>query len=155
MRRWLIIIAAFLGLSNVIWLVCRTEPTPPDYVLETDGAEFWFKDQATHVETIEALPLWNGQIWTLNGRPFGDISSEVGKRPLELGDERCVLEYRLDEKTSFRDFLVAQGQAEEAGASVMIVTMPTDVKWLQRGDGTEWTIFYSEKHGRRCGKRKT
>jgi hypothetical protein len=83
-----------------------------------------------------------------------NISSEVGKRPLELGDKRCVLEYRLAERTTFKDFLVAQKQAEDAGTSVMIVTMPTDVAWLKRGNGTEWTIFYSEKHARHCGRRK-
>jgi hypothetical protein len=152
MRRWLIIAATILALANIVWLVCRADPNQPEYILETEGGEFWFEDQDMHVKSLESLPLWDGKMWTLNGRPFKQISSELGKRQLELGDERCVLEYRLAEKTTYRDFLSAQRQAEEAGASVMIVTMPTDVKWLKRGNGTEWTIFYSEKHGRRCGR---
>jgi hypothetical protein len=152
MRRWLVIAATILALCNIAWLVFRVNPSQPEYVLETEGAEFWFKDQDTHVESLESLPLWNGNMWTLNGRPLQKISSEVGKRPLENGDERCVLEYRLADKTTFNDFLTAQRQAEEAGASVMIVTMPTDVKWLKLGNGTEWTIFYSETHGKRCGR---
>lgn len=154
MRRWLTTIAVFLVLSNIIWLVYRADASQPEYILNTDGAEFWFKDQDTHVESFEALPLWNGRIWTLNGRAFEEISSEVGKRPLEHGDQRCVLEYRLAQDTTFKDFLVAQAQAEKAGASVMIVTMPTDVKWLKRGNGTEWTIFYSAEHGQQCGSRE-
>ena len=137
----LIVLAVVLVVIDLTWFaICRSERLP-DYRVDTGGSEFWFQDEQNGDLPLTEVPVWSNGKWYFDNKRVADIKEYVCKRPL-VADDRCVLEYRLQENASFEDFLQAQKTAEDAGASIMFVTSKP-VKIGEKINWDDWFLFHS------------